>query len=471
MFVNYSCAQSPPPTATGPVDIQANEQEFADKMVVAKGNVVVTYKDSVITGPEVKLFRDDAGQPQKAIFDGQPHLVQNDSKINADTLIFEIANNKFIAQGNAHSEVVTSGDNDFDPKAAPGKQKEKKEVKKEIAISPAVPAPATKSTLTKSTATASTKKAATNSKQPFAWPKAGDEPAESQPISVISKATDTDTPHTSKAKPSSGKLGEVEKIITDSDYQEYEKDTGKFDCTGHVHVLHGAVSVFSDKLRLVYGINGKPETALFTGHVDAIQDGNNTKAEQVTYYLTSKRLQATGNVRSRMIQQKPNDPAQNKKSISANPNNPASPGAATAAPAQTGATTADDSIYVLSDAQDFNQITGKMDADGNVKVYYQDTVALGPKAMLFRNPEGKAEKVIFTGRSQVSQSGKRWIADRITMAVASKKIWAEGNTKALIISSPNSNKPKVPPEKNTALAARTVKSGTAIGSSKIEATQ
>src|ERR1700722_13710833 len=97
VFVNDSCAQSPPPQATGPVDIQANEQEFADKTVVAKGDVTVTYKDSVITGPEVELFRDDAGQPQKAIFVGQPHLVQNDSKINADTLIFEIANSKFIA--------------------------------------------------------------------------------------------------------------------------------------------------------------------------------------------------------------------------------------------------------------------------------------------------------------------------------------------------------------------------------------
>ncbi len=50
-----------------------------------------------------------------------------------------------------------------------------------------------------------------------------------------------------------GKQAEVEKIITDSDYQEYEKDSGKFDANGHVHVLHGTISVFADKLRLVYG--------------------------------------------------------------------------------------------------------------------------------------------------------------------------------------------------------------------------
>jgi len=266
----------------------------------------------------------------------------------------------------------------------------------------------------------------------------------------------------------------VEKIITDSDYQEYEKDSGKFDASGHVHVLHSNVSVFADKLRLVYGTDGKPETALFTGHVNALQEGNNTQAEKITYYLTSKRLQANGNVRSRMIQQKPNgsgNTSQNKKAISVKPNSPATAGAATAAPVTHSNTSAadDDSIYVLSDAQDFNQNTGKMDADGNVKVYYQDTIGVGPKAVLFRNAEGRAEKVIFTGRSQISQSGKRWIADRITMAVATKKILAEGNTKALIISSPNNKTSQ--PEKNTALAAGPVRNGTAIGSSKIEATQ
>ncbi len=114
----------------------------------------------------------------------------------------------------------------------------------------------------------------------------------------------------------------------------------------------------------------------------------------------------------------------------------------------------DDPMVILSDAQDFNQNTGKMAADGNVKVYYQDTIAVGPKAIAFAQFRGRAEKVIFTGRSQISQPGKRWIADRITMAVASKKVLAEGNTKAFIISCPG-NSPIKQPEK-TALSARPV---------------
>src|SRR6516164_3157709 len=111
VFVFDSCAQSPAPApqASAPVDIQAKEQDFADDQVIARGDVKVVYKDSVITGPQATLFRDAGGQPQKAIFIGHPYLTQPDSKMNADTLIFEIANSRVIAQGHAHSETSTAG--------------------------------------------------------------------------------------------------------------------------------------------------------------------------------------------------------------------------------------------------------------------------------------------------------------------------------------------------------------------------
>ena len=111
----------------------------------------------------------------------------------------------------------------------------------------------------------------------------------------------------------------------------------------------------------------------------------------------------------------------------------------------------DDPIIVVSDTQDMNQTTGKMTAEGNVRVYYQDMMGAGPKILLLRNANGRAEKVIFTERSQVSQPGKRWIADQITMAVATKRIIAEGNTKAFITGGPG--KPKGQPS-NSALAMR-----------------
>ena len=71
---------------------------------------------------------------------------------------------------------------------------------------------------------------------------------------------------------------------------------------------HGDISVISDRLQLVYGADAKPETALFTGHVSATQNDNNTQADAMTYYLSTQRLQATGNVKSKVIQKKVEGP-------------------------------------------------------------------------------------------------------------------------------------------------------------------
>jgi hypothetical protein len=67
-----------------------------------------------------------------------------------------------------------------------------------------------------------------------------------------------------------------------------------------------------------------------------------------------------------------------------------------------------------------------------------------------RNDEGLAEKVVFSGRSQINQPGKRWIGDRITFTVTDKKVLAEGNTRAIILSTPK--KPGAAPASGSAVA-------------------
>lgn len=421
VFDGMAQSQVAAPQATGPIDIQANEQDFNEDQVIARGNVRVKYKDSTILAPQATLFRDAAGQPQKAIFIGHPDLVQGGSKMNADTLIFEIVNSKIIAQGHAHSEVTTSGDTDTEiaPKAAPKK--------------------------------------GANGKQPFKWPKQGEEEAntaalESGAMSNVTSTADSGNQSvtaTVGAIKKKGITATVEKIITDSETQEYNKQAGHFDADGHVHVIHGEMSVFADKLQLVYGTDGKPETAHFTGHVNAYQGKNNTQSDLMTYYLSTKRLQATGNVRSKVIQEKPPlDPKKDVKKIGDGNNDgtdkkiigqapQANSGAANAAPRASslpdGKGNDDDSFIIVSDSQDYSKDSGRMSADGNVKVYYQDTVGYGPKAIMIRNAQGNAEKVIFNGRSQITQPGKRWIADKITFLVPNKKVLAEGNTRAFIM--------------------------------------
>jgi lipopolysaccharide export system protein LptA len=443
------------PNAPQPIDIVANEQEFAGDQVIAKGNVKVTSKGTVITAPLATLFRDPQGQPQLAIFTGHPHLVQESNKIDADKLTFEIATGIIHADGNAHSEVLATDGGETAPPAGakPG------------AAAPAVAA------------------------KPAAKPvKKGDWDADDENSAgneVASNATPTGLAPSNQLAPAKAKP--PDRIYTDSDNQIYEQNTGHFEATGHVKVKHGDIKVDANHLQLVYGTDGKPETALFKGAVSANQNGNNTKADAMTYYLATQRLQATGNVRSKVIQQKPGTPeaspkkggpddvskkpvsagrtstdgkngqtliassktgekAGNDKTVDGKPDPTKDPSYVRtkasmkkekkSAPGPSFASmdkSSDEPIYILSDAQDYTKDNGRSTADGNVTVYYDQSVGKGQRVLMLRNEEGRTERIIFFGRSQVTQPGKRWIGDKITFIVPDQRVIAEGNTRAIIL--------------------------------------
>lgn len=339
----------------GPIDVQAGEQDFEGDHVVAKGSVRVTYKDSVIVAPMATLYKDENGAMQRAVFTGRPHLTQTTSRVDADVLTFEMATQTVIAEGNAHSEVIS---------------------------------------------------------------KSGDDGS-----------------------------GKAESIVTDSDRQEYDRNSGKFVANGHVRVLHGDIFAKADKLNLVYGQDNKPETAIFTGNAQATQRQNSTKADTITYFLKTQRLQATGHVQSRVIQKKAQA---DLKAV------PAQQASATAldSPAHAAATkVANDVITIYSDSQDMSQDTGRITADGNVRMFYQDTSGIGPKMIISRSKEGKPEKIFFVGRSQIRQPGKSWIADRITFTCADKKVLAIGNSRAFIL-----RPGEAPPPVESQLATQTIPS-------------
>jgi lipopolysaccharide export system protein LptA len=233
---------------------------------------------------------------------------------------------------------------------------------------------------------------------------------------------------------------------------------------GHVRVKHGDIRVSSSHLQLVYGADKKPETALFTGGVAATQNDNNTKADAMTYFLTTQRLQASGNVRSKVIQQKPPSAAAQKEKEKAasvaKPSASAEPMLKTNANKKMAAAKGDgpqfmvamdtesqEPIYIFSDAQDYTKDNGRTTAEGNCTVYYNDSIGKGQKVLLIRNEEGRAERIMFFGRSQVTQPGKRWIGDKITFMVPDQRVIAEGNTRAIILSTRGK---VVPPEGDAA---------------------
>lgn len=399
-------AAPPAPDVSGPVDIQANEQEFAGDQIIARGNVRVVYKDSIVHAPVATLQRDAEGNPQRAIFTGHPHFSQGKNVIEADTLTFDIANSRVVADGNSHSEVEQ------------GESPDKKD-----------------------------EKTAKNG---------------------------TDTKKSLITGPGKGDDSGPQRIITDADHQEYDRSSDKFEATGHVKVVHSDIIVHAEKLHMVYGTDKKPETAIFNGNVVAQRGQNNTMADTISYSLNTKRLQATGHVKSKVVQPKKDDKTKKADAGGAG-KYPGDPGAAYGATAPDAGSSssagAEETIIVTSNSQESSEESGRLAADGNVRVYYQDMVGIGPKAILLRNSEGKADKVFFVGRSQVSQTGRRWIADRITISVADKKVLAVGNTRAFIIQQkPAGAKPDIPAPDGK-LAGKPAAGGSSISSRKIETPQ
>ena len=65
----------------GQIDIKADEQEFDQGHVIARGKVRVDYGETIIYGPKATLYRDDSGAASSAVFTGGPHLKQGRNTI------------------------------------------------------------------------------------------------------------------------------------------------------------------------------------------------------------------------------------------------------------------------------------------------------------------------------------------------------------------------------------------------------
>ena len=87
--------------------IKSNEQNFDSNtnIVIATGNVNITYKDVKTKSDEARILIDKpSGQLRQVNLLGSANVVQNKSVIDAAVFIFNPVSNELIAQGKAHSK-------------------------------------------------------------------------------------------------------------------------------------------------------------------------------------------------------------------------------------------------------------------------------------------------------------------------------------------------------------------------------
>ncbi len=190
--------------------------------------------------------------------------------------------------------------------------------------------------------------------------------------------------------------GKTPIIVINSDVQEYDTRTGVMTATGNVTMKYKEIESFSNKAIITTDKNGDLRTLELIGNGKITQKANDSYADRFFYDSSTKVLTATGNTTSNMI----NDDG--KK------------------------------LTLKSNIQEFMQDKNAFSASGNVRVWYDDYYAVGPKINVYPNKEGKPNDVFFIGRSSITQGVRTIYADKIKMKLDPKDFQAEGNTRTVI---------------------------------------
>ena len=190
--------------------------------------------------------------------------------------------------------------------------------------------------------------------------------------------------------------GKTPIVVINSDVQEYDTKTGVMTATGAVTMLYKEIETFSNSAQITTDKNGDLKRLVLIGNARVKQQNNESYADKFVYEAVSGNLTAYGNTTSN-------------------------------------ASMDDGSKLTLkSSYQEYNQKRGIFNASGNVRIWYQDYYAVGPKVKVYPGADSKPNEAYFTGRSSITQGVRTIFADRIKMTMKPKSFNAEGNTRTVI---------------------------------------
>ena len=184
--------------------------------------------------------------------------------------------------------------------------------------------------------------------------------------------------------------------VINADVQEYNTKTGVMKANGTVTMLYKDIESYSNAAEITTDKNGDLKKLVLIGNARVKQDNNETVADRLVYDATTENITATGRTTSTVY-------------------------------------TDDGTKMVLkSGMQEYNQKRGVFNASNNVRIWYEDYYAAGPKVSLYPGPNGKPNEANFIGRSSITQGVRTIYADRIKMTMKPKTFDATGNTRTVI---------------------------------------
>ncbi|MBQ2644219.1 hypothetical protein IJG14_01430, partial [bacterium] len=185
-------------------------------------------------------------------------------------------------------------------------------------------------------------------------------------------------------------------VIVTADYQEYDNQSNIMKAEGSVIVYYQDAQAFADYAEVDLAKDNSVKKMILSGNAYIKKLESTVKAEQFVHYADTKITTATGNVFSDINDEKTK-------------------------------------IKVWSDFQQIDQKSNIITASGHTIVHYQDYIAEGPKASVYPDERtNKLNKVVFLGRSKITQEGRSIEANRIDMTLNPKDFKADGNVKTFI---------------------------------------
>ncbi len=190
--------------------------------------------------------------------------------------------------------------------------------------------------------------------------------------------------------------GKTPVVVINADVQEYDTKTGIMTATGAVTMTYKDIETFSNGAQITTDKNGDLKKLVLTGNAKVKQENNESYADKFIYEASTGNLTAYGNTTSNAVME-------------------------------------DGSKLVLkSSYQEYNQKRSIFNASGNVRIWFQDYYAVGPKVTLYPGADSKPNEAYFTGRSSITQGVRTIYADKIKMTMKPKSFDAQGNTRTVI---------------------------------------
>ena len=192
--------------------------------------------------------------------------------------------------------------------------------------------------------------------------------------------------------------GKTPVVVINADVQEYDTKTGVMTANGMVTMKYKDIETFSNSAEITTDKNGDLKKLVLIGNAKVKQENNESYADKFVYEATKDVVTAYGNTTSTAI-------------------------------------TDDGSKLILkSSYQEYNQKKAIFNASGNVRIWYQDYYAVGPKVTLYPTSDSnnKPNEAYFTGRSSITQGVRTIYADKIKMIMKPKSFDAQGNTRTVI---------------------------------------